>query len=257
MNNWTGKYVSLDLIIERVFQNHGYEHEFDWNDTLEWTGEALRLIGAPSIYVNKVSGTHPLTPHVSVISYKGELPIDFCEMLPAGCRDYDTQEVYRYATDTFVLAPGNNSYNITTNAPESRSELNTNDDKVYTLNDSYIFVNTETCTLELAYRALKIDDRGFPMIPDNERVLKCIEANIVQHNDYRLWRKNKLSEAVFRHSEKEWLFYVGSAGNAMKLMHPDKRESITKMLVRLNPVINAHMSSFKFAGNQEDLNIGS
>jgi hypothetical protein len=257
MNNWTGNYVSLDRILEKVFQDIGYEHEMDWNDTIEWVGEALRLIGAPSVYITKVSGIHPLTPHVVITSYKGELPIDFNEMLPGGCRDFDTNEVYRYATDTFVIAPGSKSYNTTTNKPESRSELNTNDDKVYSLNDSYIFVNTESCTLELAYRAIKIDDRGFPMVPDNERVIKCIESNIVYHNDYRLWRKNKLSETIFRHSEKEWLFYVGSAGNAMRNMHPDKKESWTKALIRLNPVINSHMSSFKFAGNQEDLNIGS
>jgi hypothetical protein len=253
---WNGNFTSLDRVIEKVFQKAGYDDEFDWADALEWTGEAVALIGAPQMYIDKLTGDHPLTPNVVVTAYKGELPIDFVALLPAGVRDFETTEVYRYATDTFVAAPATQVVD-SSGTPSDRTIHTINPNKVYSLNDSYIFTNEESVTLELAYKAFMIDDRGFPMIPDNERVLQAIVARIIMGVDYRLWRKNKISTEVYRDSEREWLWYVGSAGTAMRTPHPDRKESWTKALVRLNPVINSHMTSFKFAGNQEDLNIGS
>jgi len=141
---------------------------------------------------------------------------------------------------------------------EATRQINAvNNDKTYILKAGYIEVNEEDTVLELAYKAFMIDDRGFPMIPDNERVIKCVAACITYHTDHRLWRKNKISSQVYDHSQKEYLWYIGSAQNAMRIPHPDKKESWTKAWVRLNPVLNSHLSSYKFAGNQEDLNIGS
>jgi len=256
--SWNGNFVSLDRILEKVYQDEGYDHEVDWGDALEWTGEALGLIGAPAVYIDKITGTHPMTPNVVVDQHKGELPIDFVNLLPGGCRNVSTTEVYRYATDTFNAAPGTPTYNSTTGLKENTRAIHTvNNDKTYSLKGGYIFVNDESVTLELAYKAFMIDDRGFPMIPENDRVIKCIQSCITYHTDHRLWRKNKISKEVYDHSEREYLWYIGSAGNALRKPHPDKTESWTKQWVRLNPVLNSHLSSYKFVGNQEDLNIGA
>lgn len=253
---WNGNFTSLDRVIEKVFQKAGYDDEFDWGDTLEWTGEAIGLIGAPQMFIDKLTGDHPVTPNVVVESYMGELPLDFINMLPGGVRDFDTTEVYRYATDTFVAAPATSVVD-SAGTKSDRTIHTINPDRVYSLRGTNIFTNEESCTLELAYRAFMIDERGFPMIPDNERVIQAIVSRIILGVDYRLWRKNKISSEVYRDSEREWLWYVGSAGTAMRTSHPDKKESWTKALVRLNPVLNSHMTSFKFSGNREDLNIGS
>jgi hypothetical protein len=256
--SWNGKYVSLNRILEKVYQDEGYDHELDWGDALEWTGEALGLIGAPAIYYDKLTGTHPLTPNIVIAQYRGELPVDFVQVKPAGVRNYDTREVYRTATDTFATAPGTQVVNDTNGVKDDTRDIHTiNTEKTYELKSGYIYTNDTDITLELAYKAFMIDDNGFPMIPDNERVIKCIASCITYHTDHRLWRKNKISREVYEHSEREYLWYIGSAGTAMRIPHPDRTESWTKMWVRLNPVLNSHMSSFKFAGNQEDLKIGS
>jgi len=253
---WNGKFISLDRVIEKVYQKAGYDYELDWGDALEWTGEAIGLIGAPQMYVTKVTGDHPLTPNVAITQYRGELPVDLVDILPGGVRDFDTSVVYRYATDSFVTAPA--SVYVDDNDNTGARTIHTqNTDKVYSLNGGNIFTNEEEVTLELAYKAFMIDDRGFPMIPENERVMQAIMHRIMMGVDYRLWRKNKISKEVYDKTEQEWLWYVGSAASAMRIPHPDKTESWTKALNRLNPVINQHMSSYKFAGNQEDLNIGS
>ncbi len=111
--------------------------------------------------------------------------------------------------------------------------------------------------LELAYKAFKIDDRGFPMIPDIERVKQCIRAFITYRTDHRLWRLNKLDRAVYEESKMEKDWYMGSAQNALKLMSPERREIWTRHWTRLLPVLSSHDYSFAYLGNREDLQLGS
>lgn len=241
------RYVSIEMIIEDVYRNEGYAHELDWGDAIEWAGRALKLIGAPSLMIDKITGESLITPNVSIVDYRGELPIDFDEMLPGGCRDSSSKETYDHSTDSFVQAS-----NLSGESPKYIISK-----KTYSLNDTYIFTNTETAILELAYRAIKIDDKGFPMVPDVERVIKAVSSYITFRIDHVLWRKNKLAERIYRDSEKEWLWYVGSAGTALRIQSPDKRESWVKAATRLLPVMYHHSTSYAFAGTREDLNIGS
>ena len=241
------KYVSIERIIENVYRDEGYTYELDWMDAIEWAGRALKLIGAPSIYIDKVTGESLITPNVSIETYRGELPVDYVEMLPGGVRDAETKEVYTYSTDKFV----------TQLALTGESTFYTTSLKQYTLNDNYIFTDIEDTTLELAYKAIKVDDRGFPMIPDLERVVKAVTAKIVYRVDHVLWRRNKIPESVYRDSEVQWLWYVGSANTALRMMSVDKRDSWTKAATRLLPMIHDHSTSFASAGVREDLNIGS
>ncbi len=241
------KYVSIERIIEDVYRNEGYTYELDWNDAIEWAGRALKLIGAPSIYIEKVTGESLITPNIVIETYKGELPVDFVEMLAGGVRDASTKEVYTWSTDSFAIQSAQ-----TGEAPKYGPSL-----KRYSLNDSNIFTDTKDTTLELAYRAIKIDDRGFPMVPDLERVIKAVTAKIVYRVDHILWRRGKIKERVYEESKTEWLWYVGSANTALRVMSVDKRDSWTKAATRLLPMIHDHSTSFASAGVREDLNIGS
>ena len=241
------KYISIDRILESVYQDEGYTYELDWNDALNWAGRALKLIGAPSIYIDKVTGKSLITPNVEIETYRGELPVDYVEMLPGGVRDSVTKEVYTYSTDKFITQSA-----LTGDSPHYSTSL-----KKYSLNDNYIFTATEDTTLELAYKAIKVDDRGFPMVPDLERVIKAITAKIVYRVDHILWRKGKIKREIYEESKTEWLWYVGSANTAIRMMSVDKRDSWTKAATRLLPMIHDHSTSFASAGVREDLNIGS
>jgi len=241
------EFVSLEVVIEEVYQNEGYAHELDWGDAISWAGKALGLIGAPSLYIEKVTGNNLMTPNVTIADYRGPLPVDFVSILPAGVRDADNKEVYEEATDTFFKAP-----NTTDEAPHHRTGR-----RVYQIKDKYIYIEEATEILELAYKAFKIDDRGFPMIPDLERVKECIRSFITFRTDHRLWRKKQLDRVTYEESKQEKDWYMGSAQNALKLMSPEKREIWTRQWTRLIQPISAHDYSYAYVGNREDLNIGS
>jgi hypothetical protein len=241
------EFVSLEVVIEDVYMDEGYAHELDWGDCITWTGRALSLMGAPSLYIDKITGNNVVTPHVTIADFRGPIPVDFVNILPGGVRSSTNKEVYEEATDTFFKAP-----NITGEAPHSKTGR-----RVFQIKDKYIYIEEETGSLELAYKAFKIDDRGFPMIPDIQRVQECIRSFITFKTDHRLWRKNQLDRTVYEDSKTEKDWYMGSAQNALKLMSPEKREIWTRQWTRLLPMLAAHDYSYAYVGNREDLNIGS
>ncbi len=98
-------YVSLEPIIEEVYMNEGYAHELDWSDALTWTGNALGLMGAPSLLIEKITGNSIITPNITIVDYRGPIPMDFVEIFPGGVRDAESKQVYDEATDSFFQAP--------------------------------------------------------------------------------------------------------------------------------------------------------
>lgn len=239
-------YVSLNRVLEEVYQTEGYAQELDWGDAVTWAGKALRLIGAPAVYIEKVTGNSLLTPHIDVEDYRGTLPLDFVEMLPAGVRDSTSKEVYYSSSDSFRSRPAIHGEDLE-NKPGH---------KTYVIKNKYIEISEATATLELAYKAFLTDEEGFPMIPDKERVIEAIRAFITFRTDHKLWRSGRISREVYIDSEQEWLWAVGSAQTALRILTPDERAQFTKYWTRLLPVVNSQDYSYAYMNNREDLNIG-
>ena len=239
------KYVSLDVIMDKIHRDNRFVDKVDYYDVVEWSGEAIKLIGAPSAFMKKVTGNSLLTPNITVEDYKGELPVDYYRVMPGGVRDYDTKVVYRGATDSFVKAPA------ITGEASTLSQA----DKTYTINNNYIFIGDEDATIEMAYYAFPVDDCGMPLIPDNVKYVNAISSFIAERIGFGLWSIGKLPDKVYNKLEQERVWYVGAANSAANIPSADQMESWSKGWVRLNPVINQHMTSFKYFGNQEDLNI--
>jgi hypothetical protein len=212
------KYVSVNEIIEEIYQNEGYAQELDWSDAISWAGKALGLINAPALYISKVTGQNILTPHIKCVDYRGSLPIDFVDIMENGVKDSDTKIIYTFSGNV------NKNYGSPT----------------YVIKDRHIEVSEKTATLEFAYTAFLIDEDGFPMIPDIERVKEAVRAFITFRIDHKLWRLNKLDERVYRDSEKEWLWYVGSAQNALRIMGPARRRVWTKYFTQVLPTMMTH-----------------
>jgi len=240
------KFVSIDRILEEIYASEGYAQELDWGDALMWTGKALGLINAPALYIEKTTGNSLVTPNITVEDYRGELPVDFVTIMPGGVRDAETKQVYDHSSDSFRTA----SAITKEEAGNIQSRL------TYIIKNNYIETSVQETTLEMAYRAFMIDDNGFPMVPDNERVIEAVRSYITFKTDHKLWRLGKLSENVYRDSEKEWLWYVGSAQNALRIMSVDRAEVWSRHWTRLLPVMGAHGSSYAYLGNREDINIG-
>lgn len=275
----TGKYISSQEILRQVYRDNGYTIEVPWQDAIEWCADALDLIGAPGAYVPKIGS-------VEISNYRGKLPCDLYEIrqiagLSPSCQLFPL----RYATDTFhpvmKCTPSFLETSSTTNSVDYVAPITTDEDgnpafnfnsdgsgtvskaiyagnpaypedPTYTLNDNFIFTNwPDTYKVLVSYWGYPIDEDGFPMCPDNIKFKQALAAYIRYKIDYQLWRRNDVARDVFEYSEREWLWYVGAAGNAGRMPNLDKMESIKNQVLRLIPRIDRHSSFYRYNGDLE------
>jgi hypothetical protein len=234
----TGKYISINYILENYYRNFRFLGTMDFYDAMEYVWSAMNLINVPQEYIDKLDC-------IKVENFKGELPCDLHQIIQ--CREYTQKIPMRYSTDSFHSPMHCN------NSPD----LDVNSDLTYKLNDSVIFTSFKEGTVEMAYLAFPVDEEGYPMIPDNEKFVKAITSYLAERKGFQLYMEGKLDAQRYGKLEKEWLFYVGAAQAAAKMPSIDQMESLKNQWLRLIPNIERHNRGFRDLGSQENRYIHS
>lgn len=236
----TGKYVSIEQVIEQVYMDHPFEQEIDWEKCLEWTGRAMRLMGVPSIMIKTVEC-------IEIEDYKAELPNGILNIDMIRYKDSDsghTMEM-RYEGSPFIIKQYCKDNDSCTNLCKITSDI------TYRLNDNYIFTSFEEGCVEIAYDKFPIDERGYPLVPDDQGVIEGISWFIAHKIAYTLWMLDKLSEKKFQYIRQQKDWYIGKAISRARILSKDDMETWKNMTLRLIPKINAHRDQFRSIGNQE------
>lgn len=232
-----GKYLSLDFVVERLYRDSLLIQKADVSeyDFAEYVGEALLLIGAQPQYQDNFA-------LVTIKDYRGVLPCSPVEI--QAVRNADTGIGARTSTDTFANSPSNS--NIT---PGGYIAFSSDE---YVIKGNIIHVPTlQEGTIEVKYQSLLTDDRGFPMIPDEERYAKAIESYIKYKVFRKLWEIGDLRDAVYRDAEQDWLFYVNSAQTKAIMPNEDQMESLKNSFVKLVREFNTKKDTGRTIGMQE------
>ena len=238
------KFVSINRVIERVFKS-GLNPEFiDFNDLIEYVGEAIRLIGVPYAHIRKITnGEGDQGNPITIADYRGTLPTDIVHL--DSVREHTRKLPMVYMTGTFPTTY--QSINTLSNTPNMMLG--------YYVQGAYIFTNLEEGELELSYTAFEVDSNGYPKIPDEERYIKAVVAYCNQEIARRMWVSDKLSKDKFHMFEVEWLFYVKSAGTKAHMPNIDRMESFKNQMVRMLTDPHHHASQFTYLNRPETLNL--
>jgi hypothetical protein len=241
------QYTSIERVKEMIYRDYKFIQDVKTSDMLEWIGAIYGFLSVPGMFRKKVTGVDLLTPNIVVSQYRGTLPVDFRKVLKAGIRDYDTKEVYRKSLGTFTQF----QHGLDEDAN------NANVDKLYNISGGYIFVEDEVATLEMCYESFPIDDRGYPLIPDEQKVLEYAKEYIAEKITFNLYAAGKVSKDIWDTIEKRRMWRAGAAHSSLIRPDVDTMESWTWARLKLMPRIMDHETSFSYFGSREDLNIGT
>jgi len=274
----SGRTVSCKEVIGELYKDRKYKYELQWADAVEWCVSAIELIGAPQSLT-------PRAAKIAVSNYRAMLPCDLHYIMQAagstgGCVPFPMRGntntfhavftcddqllanlINDYSPTTSTVEPigvdisGNPVYEIESDTnwafPEATTDPNTSgamSDPTYSLSDNHIFTNFESGYVFLAYMALPVDDEGYPTIPDNRRFKEAVKTYIGYKIDYILYRSKELDKEMYDISEREWLFYVASAGNVARVPNYDQAQSLLNQM-KLIPQRYSHNNMFKTLGS--------
>jgi hypothetical protein len=232
-------YISIKNIISTLYRDLGVNTEINESDLVEWSAEALSLIGAYSQYIE-------ISKCLTLKKGKAALPIGFQKLVDVR---YNGKPLY-WATNT-------NANNYQCDGCQL-SVCNNNESLTFYINDNYIITNIKNeinSDLCMVFLSLPVDDEGWPMIPDSVYYSKAIVSYIIERLDFRQWRKGKIPDKVYQKSEQDWLFYVNSARGDANMPNLAQLENLKNIMTRLVPLRNDYSRGFKNISKRERLNL--
>lgn len=227
--------VSIKLIADRLMRNPlckdiGYEFIVDNAIQL------LRILDAPSIYVTRRES-------LDVANYRALKPIDMIRV----------ESIVR--TDNGSPVPLQATEYIAQEFMSEGVNTPTRPEETYSFNSKHINVNFESGNINIIYKSIATDEECYPLVLDNETLLRCIESYIKYRwydimNDMEMLSDRKLSKA-----ESDYMFNVAQADINMKMPSTDEMEMITNQIVQLIPSTTEFSRRFEYLGSQERLRI--
>jgi|TARA_R110000823_G_scaffold313799_2_gene441838 hypothetical protein len=241
---YNGNLISLKNILWKVF-NSPHAEGLNYEDAAEYAIEALRLIGTPLTYIDKVT-----IPPLQIVSYKAALPTNIITIRgvkllngPNGVPIAMTR-----ATDLYhgsIPCNDTGSSNIDSKQEQTGTEF------TYTAQNGVIQTSVRDGELELSFTALACDKDGYPLIPDNIQVKMCLEYYILFRFLEPLWTMGKITDKVFNYIDQKKCFYMGASNTSMQLQGIDHLESVMNAVNRLIINDKAFDNFYKGAGMKE------
>ena len=218
---------------------HPLMQDIPFETVIDYAVDFIRLVGTPPSFVDK-------TAIIDIHNYRGELPCDFYEMIQVRLA-YDEKHrvenhapTFRYTTDSFHMSP---------NKPHVS-------DLTYKLQGNCIFTAPlEEGQIEIAYKAMPIDDEGYPMIPDNSAFSRALEMYIKKQWFTIQYDMGKISQAVMAKTDQDYAWAVGQAQTDLIRPTIDQMESISNMWNTLVPRAQEHRKGFVHEGSREHIKI--
>lgn len=216
---------------------HPLMQDIPFETVIDYAVDFIRLVGTPPSFVDK-------TAIIDIHNYRGELPCDFYEMIQVRLA-YDEKHrvenhapTFRYTTDSFHMSP---------NKPHVS-------DLTYKLQGNCIFTAPlEEGQIEIAYKAMPIDDEGYPMIPDNSAFSRALEMYIKKQWFTIQYDMGKISQAVMAKIDQDYAWAVGQAQTDLIRPTIDQMESISNMWNTLVPRAQEHRKGFIHTGSKEHI----
>ena len=232
-----GKLVSIKLIADTLMQNPLLK-DLSWEFIVSNAVECMRIVGTPAMFVSKEEV-------IQVKNFKGSLPIDIINV----------NAVMKVEAGGALTPLSDNQDTLAAHYDSYSSAAGQAGGLSYTLNNSRIFPNFEEGKLLIIYKAIATDEECYPLIPDNQELIRALRAYIKYQWFDILNDLDKISGAKLQKAEIDYSYYVGQAQSNLQMPDEAEMESLVNSMTKILPSRTEFQNRFKFLGSQEFLKI--
>lgn len=222
------KYISIKVVLDDILE-HPMLKDISLERAINHTVHFMRIVGCPNIFIEKSEIIH-------IENYRGLMPCDYDEIIQVRTNvdNAGNYKVLRHTTDNFHMSD-NKQYSL---------------EHTYKVQGNVIFTSFKEGDVEIMYRAISVDDEGFPLIPDNSSFIRALEFYIKKKCFTVLFDLGKITPGVYNNVLQEYAWAVGQAQSELVKPSLDQMQSITNSLHSLIPKSNMHSTGFINNGNK-------
>lgn len=212
MAEYTG-YISIKQILDDLLA-HPLLRDLSLERAIDHAIHFIRIVGMPKMFLEKVT-------KVTLNEYRALLPDDYYNIIQV--REANSNIPLQHAIDSRHMGDDKNSL-----APS------------YRIQGNIIYSSLRDKELEISYKALPIDEEGYPMLPDNSSFIKALELYIKKQYFTVLFDMGKITGQVLNNTQQEYAWYVGQCQSDLVRPTWDEMKSITNTWT--NIIINKKYS---------------
>ena len=223
------QYVSIKVILDRITR-HPLLQDVPYETVVDLTVDFMRIVGVPDMFVDAPPAI------IEIDNYRGLLPCDWYDTTQL--REKDSGSYYRATTDTFYLSTG----------VDRQIKQN---DGTFHIQGNILYTSMKEGTLEMAYKAIKTDSEGMPMIPDNSNFFRALETYIKVYWFTILSDMGKISPQSLATAKQDYAWAVGSCETDMRRFDLSKAESFFNSFRTLIIRDQEYSHGFRNSGQKE------
>lgn len=217
--------INIKQLIDKV-RRHPMMADLSMEAIVDYAVDFLQIVGLPTAFMEN-------TAVIEVKNYRGELPNDYMEMVQVRTTT-NPVVYYRYTSDTF-----HKSGNRVHSAPYT-----------YKVQGNFIFTSEKDTTIEIAYLAIETDDCGLPVLPDNAKFIRAIEAYIKYKHFTVLFDCGKITGQILEKADQEYCWAVGACQSEFNRLTLDKAETVLNILNNIFSPTDLHSNGYANMGDK-------
>lgn len=268
------QYTSIRVLHDRITK-HPLLQNISMSDLLDYTVDFMRIVGVPNMFVDKVINTE-------TDNYKIKLPCDYIYLNQIKGH----HGMYRYSTDTFHLERKHQHEHTHTTATEvfvadnctcstcphqttcqqnhyningvecialihsTHTEVNPYKANTFTIQNNYIYLSNKHDCVDISYKALLMDEEGYPMIPDNSNFLRALNAYIKKEYFTILFDMQIITPQILQQAQQDYAWAVGSCETDMQKLDLSKAEVLLNTVKSMLDKSNEFATGFESNGDR-------
>ena len=222
-------FISLKEIINRVYKDGGdIVDDITEDDVILDTIELIGIVGIPKLFENKITT-------LEVKKYRALLPCDLISIIQV--KDDKSGICLRSMTDSFI--------------PKDEAFRHSHEELAFKTQGRVIFTSFPEGKVTVAYKAIPVDDEGFPLLIDNETYLDALEAYIKKQVFTVKFDQQKIAAGVLQNAQQEYAVAARLLLSEFTVPSVSEMESISRMWESLIPRVRQFDKGYKHLGDRQ------
>lgn len=235
------QYTSIKRVLDNLL-DHPLLSDVTLEQAIRHTIRFIALHGYNRLYLDK-------NETIPIHEFRGVLPCDLIRIIQV--RKADSKICLRSMTDSFT--PGMNPVPPHPNGYPIPPHLEAIGEASFKTQGRIIFTSFPEGEVEIDYKAIPVDEDGFPLLIDNETYLAALEAYIKKQVFTVKFDTGKISQNILQNAQQEYAYLAGQLQSEMTLPSHSEMQSISAMLNTMIPRMSEFYRGFHSLGNREYL----
>lgn len=220
-------YISIKEVLLQVL-DHPMLQDVTLEQAIRYTLQFITKFGFNNIYEDK-------EVTITIDNYRAVLPCDLVRIIQVKNKD---GICLRSMTDSFN--------------PNDKSI----DNSTYKVQGNIIFTSFKDGDINIAYKAIPVDENGFPLLIDNPLYIETLELYIKNKVFTILFDQGKLNQAVLQNAQQQYAFNAGQLQSEFTIPDYAEMESIKNQWCNIIQNNNHFLRDFNY-NNYQHLKIKS